>query len=57
MAASRLRMAADVEIEIAPEKPGPIINPHIYGHFIKHLGGVIYDGICVGRNSKIPNVD
>ena len=34
----------------------PGINPHIYGHFIEHLGGVIYDGIWVGRDSKIPNL-
>jgi alpha-N-arabinofuranosidase len=34
-----------------------VINPHVYGHFIEHLGGVIYDGIWVGRDSKIPNVD
>jgi alpha-L-arabinofuranosidase len=57
LVASRLVLAADVEIELAPDKPGPVINPHIYGHFIEHLGGVIYDGIWVGRNSKIPNVD
>lgn len=56
-AGSRLSLAADTEIELAIDKPGPIINPHIYGHFIEHLGGVIYDGIWVGRNSKIPNVD
>src|SRR5262249_9877506 len=57
LAASRLIPAADVEIEVSPDKPGPVINPHIYGHFIEHLGGVIYDGVWVGRNSKIPNVD
>ena len=34
-----------------------MISPHIYGHFIEHLGGVIYDGVWVGRNSSIPNVD
>ena len=56
LAASPLRLAADVDIEISPDKPGAVINPHIYGHFIEHLGGVIYDGIWVGRNSKIPNV-
>src|SRR5262244_4009785 len=56
LAASRLIQAADVEIEIAPDKPGPVINPHLYGQFIEHLGGVIYDGIWVGRNSKILNV-
>ena len=33
------------------------IRPELYGHFIEHLGGVIYDGIWVGRESKIPNVD
>jgi alpha-N-arabinofuranosidase len=49
--------AADAEIEINPSVPGPQINPHIYGHFIEHLGGVIYDGIWVGRNSKIANID
>jgi alpha-N-arabinofuranosidase len=49
--------AADAEIEINPSEPGPQITPHIYGHFIEHLGGVIYDGIWVGRNSKIANID
>jgi alpha-N-arabinofuranosidase len=49
--------AAEVEIELDPAQPGPTINPHIYGHFIEHLGGVIYDGIWVGRNAKLPNVD
>jgi alpha-N-arabinofuranosidase len=48
--------AADAEIEIDPSRPGPTISPHLYGHFIEHLGGVIYDGIWVGRDSKIPNV-
>ena len=49
--------AADAEIEIDPSRPGPPINPHLYGHFIEHLGGVIYDGIWVGRDSKVPNLD
>ena len=40
-----------------PGEPGAVISPHIYGHFIEHLGGVIYDGVWVGRNSSIPNVD
>lgn len=56
LAGSRLILAADTDIELALDKPGPVINPHIYGHFIEHLGGVIYDGIWVGRNSKVPNV-
>lgn len=57
LAASRAILAADAEIELALQEPGAVISPHIYGHFIEHLGGVIYDGIWVGRNSKIPNVD
>lgn len=34
-----------------------IISPNIYGHFAENLGGVLYDGIWVGKNSKVPNVD
>jgi alpha-N-arabinofuranosidase len=33
------------------------ISPNIYGHFAENLSGVIYDGIWVGENSKIPNVN
>ena len=48
--------AADAVVDVDPSQPGPVISPHLYGHFIEHLGGVIYDGIWVGRDSKIPNV-
>jgi alpha-N-arabinofuranosidase len=54
---SRPLSAADAEIQLLLQETGPTINPHIYGHFIEHLGGVIYDGIWVGRKSKIPNID
>jgi alpha-N-arabinofuranosidase len=47
--------AADAEVELSPQASSPVISPHIYGHFIEHLGAVIYDGIWVGLNSKIPN--
>jgi len=57
LAGLRPLAAADAEIEIDPSRPGPPISPHVYGHFIEHLGGVVYDGIWVGRDSKIPNVD
>lgn len=33
------------------------IAPEIYGHFTEHIGGVIYDGIWVGKDSKIPNIN
>lgn len=32
------------------------INRNIYGHFSEHIGGVIYDGIYVGEDSKVENV-
>jgi len=57
LAAPRAAFAADAEVVLTPSQAGALINPHIYGHFIEHLGGVIYDGIWVGRDSKIPNVD
>ncbi len=46
---------ASAHIEILPEEPIGTVAPEIYGHFIEHLGGVIYDGIWVGADSKIPN--
>ena len=33
------------------------INPEIYGNFSEHLGRCIYDGIYVGENSDIPNIE
>lgn len=33
------------------------IHPEIYGHFAEHLGRCIYDGIYVGENSAIPNIN
>ncbi len=56
-AARNFSFAADTEIELSLGEAGATISPHIYGHFIEHLGGVIYDGVWVGRNSKVPNVD
>ena len=33
------------------------INKEIYGHFSEHLGTCIYEGIFVGEDSEIPNID
>lgn len=33
------------------------IDRNIYGHFAEHIGGVYYDGIWVGEDSKVPNVN
>jgi alpha-L-arabinofuranosidase len=47
--------AADSRIEVLVGEEIGTINPDIYGHFAEHLGGVVYDGIWVGENSKVPN--
>jgi alpha-L-arabinofuranosidase len=57
LASPRGAIAADASVVLSPAAPGAAISPHLYGHFIEHLGGVVYDGIWVGRDSKIPNVD
>ncbi len=33
------------------------INKEIYGHFSEHLGTCIYEGIYVGEDSEIPNIN
>lgn len=33
------------------------INKEIYGHFSEHLGTCIYEGIYVGEDSDIPNIN
>ncbi len=40
----------------AAQKKGRI-NKEIYGHFSEHLGRCIYEGLYVGENSEIPNVN
>jgi alpha-N-arabinofuranosidase len=48
--------AADARIEVILNEPLGAINPEVYGHFTENLSGVIYDGIWVGENSKVPNI-
>lgn len=33
------------------------IQPEVYGHFSEHLGRCIYEGLYVGEDSEIPNVN
>ncbi|HEY3039492.1 MAG TPA: hypothetical protein VGJ66_12200, partial [Pyrinomonadaceae bacterium] len=40
---------------IRTKEPGAVINPNIYGQFAEHLGRLIYEGLWVGEDSKIPN--
>lgn len=46
---------ADSRVEVLLSEPLGTISPNIYGHFTENLGGVIYDGVWVGENSKVPN--
>ena len=48
---------ADSFVEVFVDEPIGTISRNVYGHFTEHIGGVIYDGVWVGRDSKIPNVD
>jgi alpha-N-arabinofuranosidase len=53
--APRTSRAADSRIEVVPsERVGPI-TADFYGHFVEHLGGVVYDGVWVGEKSRVPN--
>ena len=50
-----LAQQAGSHIEILLDEPIGTIAPEIYGHFTEHLGTVIYDGVYVGEDAKIPN--
>jgi len=47
---------ADSRIEVLLDEELGTISPNVYGHFLEHIGGVIYDGVWVGENSTIPNI-
>lgn len=47
---------SDSRIEVLTKEPLGTISPNFYGHFTENLSGVIYDGIWVGPNSKVPNI-
>lgn len=46
----------EARVEVLLGEPIAPIAPEIYGHFVEHLGGVVYDGVWVGENSKIANI-
>src|SRR5262249_19111303 len=48
--------APDSRIEVLVGEAIGTVAPDIYGHFVEHLGGVVYDGIWVGEGSKVPHV-
>src|SRR6516225_1029134 len=48
--------SVDARIEVLLDEPIALISPNIYGHFTEHIGGVIYDGVWVGKDSAIRNL-
>jgi alpha-N-arabinofuranosidase len=53
--APRTARAADARIEVLLNEPIGDITADLYGHFVEHLGGVVYDGVWVGEKSAIAN--
>jgi alpha-N-arabinofuranosidase len=51
------RAASDaISVNVLLDEPRGTIKPALYGQFAEHLGGVIYDGIWVGPDSKVANI-
>ncbi|MCD7962306.1 MAG: alpha-N-arabinofuranosidase [Rikenellaceae bacterium] len=48
---------SSAELTVNADKGEYTISKHIYGHFAEHLGRCIYDGLWVGENSSIPNIN
>lgn len=46
-----------VHLTLNPLEKKSHINREIYGNFSEHLGRCVYDGIYVGKNSDIPNIN
>ena len=44
-------------ITVHLQQPIATIQPQLHGQFIEHLGTCIYDGIWVGEQSSIPNIN
>lgn len=55
--AAQSRTVEKAELSVNVDQGEYVINKHIYGHFSEHLGRCIYDGLWVGEDSAIPNVN
>ena len=53
-----LSLQAQVKVSVHETAEGqPVIPAEIFGQFSEHLGRCIYEGIWVGPDSSIPNID
>jgi alpha-N-arabinofuranosidase len=48
--------APELSVTVVLDEPIGTIRPALYSQFAEHIGGVIYDGIWVGPDSKVPNL-
>ena len=56
--AASLTLQAQIQVSVhETAQDQPVIPAEIYGQFSEHLGRCIYEGIWVGPDSSIPNVD
>ena len=56
--AAALTATAQVKVSVhETAQDQPVIPAEIYGQFSEHLGKCIYEGIWVGKDSSIPNVN
>jgi alpha-L-arabinofuranosidase len=53
---AKLIPSTHAQVDILINEPIGTISPNIYGHFVELLGGVVYDGIWVGENSRVANI-
>jgi len=48
--------SVDARVEVVLDETLGTISPNVYGHFVENLSGVVYDGIWVGEDSRVPNL-
>ena len=54
---SSVNLLSQNELSLFLDSTRHKIEKEIYGHFSEHLGTCIYEGIYVGEDSDIPNID
>ena len=54
-AADAPRVVKSASLTLDASKPGVVIDRHIFGQFVEHLGHGVYEGVWVGAGSAIPN--
>lgn len=47
----------NIQIRVLRDEPYGTVSPRLYGHFAEHLGRCCYDGLFVGKESSIPNIE